>query len=132
MENQPLRRKYDFKMTKLGVMYMIYKIPSSTPKPYHGDLLTGHLLQLDEAFTAMNMDGVFDPEFRLAGEDDDNFFYLIKFIPSFDRINLWFLIKYLAISTLLIFIIHKFNLLDGKEAIINSIKTFINSTLDKV
>lgn len=140
MKNRPLQIRYNFKMTFLGVMYTIYKVPASTPEQYHKDLLIGYLLPIDEALTVMNLDGIVHPaETRKVGtdgeevENEERFtYYLIKFVPAFEKLNFWLIIKVIGFTLLSIYLINKFKVFDGKDAIIESVQGVLNSSLDEL
>ena len=140
MKNKHLQTRYSFRMTFLGVMYTIYKIPASTPEQYHKDLLVGYLLPIDEALTVMNLDGIVHPaETRKVGtdaeaeENEERFtYYLIKFVPAFEKLNFWLIIKVIGFTLLSIYLINKFKVFEGKDAIIKSVQSTLNSSLDQM
>ncbi len=81
LENEVLQKQYKLQRTPLGVLYTLRPFPVGTPDDYMDQLLVGDLALLDQALSVMNLDGIVAMEYREVGADEDNRFYLIKFIP---------------------------------------------------
>lgn len=119
-----MRRRYSPKMTRLGILYMWHKIPANTPDPYIDELIMGYLLPLDEALVAMNTDGIIRLDYSRRAEDERFYYYLIKVVPIFDTISLWYFIKLGGIGLFIWYLINKFELLQYKEDIMIFLKDF--------
>lgn len=106
-----MKRRYNPRITRIGVMYIYTAFPKDTPEIYINELLQGQLAMLDEALMMMNLDGVIVSERREMGlNDKEETIYLIKFIPTFQKISFWFFIKWFVIGILAYYLINKFGL----------------------
>jgi hypothetical protein len=119
-----LKRLYAPKMTFLGVLYVTKKIQKDIPEEYEAEIMTGELAKMDEALVAMNLDGIITTELRDMGSDENFSYKIVKFIPYFDKLSWWWLIR----NVLIVFFIHyiyiRFGLGIYKQDVINIGKRF--------
>lgn len=117
-------KTYYPKMTTFGVLYFWHKIPANTPEDYREELITGHVLPLNEALVAMNMDGIIKSDYRLMAEDENFYYYLIKIIPTFQTFGFWFLIKVGMLILFIWYLINKFKLWQYRELLFRFLQDF--------
>lgn len=122
-----LKRTYDLKMTRVGVLYTFIKIPQNTPEAYHDDIIVDHLKILDDSLIAMNLDGIITYSNRQAGDDDKFVYYLAKFIPTFKKVKLFRFFLFFIISAILWYIITKFDLLQYWGMLVDEVKSFLHN-----
>jgi len=110
-EDTDMKRKYHPRVTRLGVMYVFSTFPKDTPETYINELIQGQYMLLDEALMMMNLDGVVVGEKRYLGENDkEQIVYLVKFVPTFQKMSFWFFIKGFVIGAVGYYLINKFGL----------------------
>lgn len=122
----------DLKRTRLGVLYLTRTIPIGTPKSYHDEILTGELTLLDESLMAMNLTGTAVGERRLFGTNDENFIYLIKIVPTFEKLSFRYFFTRMLVATVGLILINTLGLWDEIDKFFfdlwEQIKSWINSS----
>ena len=113
LQNEALRKKYPtIGISKFGSLYYWHTIGTDIEETYHKDLLFGNVQMIDEALSMMTLDGVITLKHDLIKIDDTKYYYLIKFVPIFNKVNIKSLVISLVISYVLTLIIVKFNIFD--------------------
>ncbi len=124
LKNDIMKRRYNAKMSILGILYLWHKVPENTPDDYVNELILGHLLNLDEALQAMNTDGIIRLDYSRRAVDDQFYYYLIKIVPDFQIISFWYFVKLGVVGIIIWYLINKFELWQYKDAIIGMLEDF--------
>ena len=124
VKNDMIKRRYNPKISSLGILYLWHKVPENTPDDYIDELVLGYLLPLDEALQVMNTDGIIKLDYTRRAVDDRFYYYLVKIVPIFQTISFWYFIKLGVVGLIIWYIINKFELWQHKDMLISWLEDF--------
>lgn len=84
-ENEVMKRTYNFKITRLGVLYTVIKIDKDIPFEKVHLVIDGRLAPVQEAIIGMNLDGIVEanPLKKMDNVDDEQFdYYKFEVFPE--------------------------------------------------
>jgi hypothetical protein len=101
----------DMQISPMGVMYSFVEYQSGLSERHYKDMIHSRYDKLSECTIILGLSGLisFEYEKYLDDEENDKIVFLVKYIPQFQYISFWNVIKTIVLSTVIILLFVKYN-----------------------